>query len=338
MTPEISVIFPAYNVEIYIAASIESILNQTFSNFELLIYDDASTDNTLEIIKGYSDKRIKLFTKEKNRGYTDSLISGINIATGKYIARMDSDDIADLTRFEKQFNFLESHPQYGIVGSNLKAMLPNNSSQIWEFPENDEDIKAFSISNSPFAHPAVMIRSDVLTSHNLNYDSNFEPCEDFYLWINLLKYTKGKNLKEPLINYRIHQQQTISRRKTQLIEISNKIRNIVFENNFNISLTPIQTALNYSYFNEIKPINSVDIENNNSWRKELLSIVRNSKDKNNYIDLIYKSWITHLKSLREFKPNYLFYLLDINLIKKSDLLFLLKFTGKSLISYKVKSR
>ena len=107
IAPTISVIMPVYNCEKYIAMSIESILNQTINDFELLIIDDASTDQTLAIITSYEDTRIKIISKPVNSGYTESLNIGLKIAKGKYIARMDGDDISFTRRFEKQLSFLE---------------------------------------------------------------------------------------------------------------------------------------------------------------------------------------------------------------------------------------
>ena len=125
ITPIASVIMPTYNSAPYVREAIESILNQSRPDLEMLIYDDCSTDNTVQLIESYQDSRIRLFKKETNTGYTDSLIVGIAAAKGKYVVRMDSDDISDLKRIEKQVGFMEQNPEYGIVGSWVRTIQDN---------------------------------------------------------------------------------------------------------------------------------------------------------------------------------------------------------------------
>ena len=116
-SPQISVVMPAYNAEKYITEAIDSILFQTFKDFEFIIINDASTDSTKDIIESYKDPRIKLVNNEQNKGVAKSLNIGISVACGKYIARMDADDIALPERFQKQFDFMEQHPNIDVCGS-----------------------------------------------------------------------------------------------------------------------------------------------------------------------------------------------------------------------------
>ena len=252
LQPLVSVILPAYNSALYIGQALESILNQSFSDFEILIFDDCSTDDTVAIIESYTDSRIQLIRKEKNTGYTNSLIEGIRMAKGKYIARMDSDDISMPLRFEKQIAFLEANTDYGLVGSFIQTIQQEQGSEIWKYPEEDDAIRLFCMVNSPFAHPTVMIRKEVLDENQLMYKAAFEPCEDFKLWIDLLKCTKGKNLPEVLLQYRLHNQQTIALNKTKLIENSNKIRQQLMNNFFKLEMREEDLLNHYYFFNEIK--------------------------------------------------------------------------------------
>ena len=121
--PKISVLMPVYNCELYVQEAIDSILNQTFIDFELLIIDDCSTDKTVEIINNYADKRIKLTTKPHNTGLTNSLNYGLSIAQGQYIARMDGDDVSVLDRFEKQVKFLDTNPDIILCGTWYQLMV-----------------------------------------------------------------------------------------------------------------------------------------------------------------------------------------------------------------------
>lgn len=206
--PKISVIMPVYNCEAYVKEAIESILNQTFLDFELIIIDDCSTDSTLSIVKSYRDLRIYVIEKEQNTGYTNSLNDAIVIAKGKYIARMDGDDIAMPERFEKQLEFLERNSEVVICGSAIKII---GTEDVQRHPTNHNDLKIKLCFSSIFHHPTVMIKTTVLKQNF--YNKEFEPAEDYELWTRLAFIGKMANLEEVLLNYRIHPSQTSSVRK-----------------------------------------------------------------------------------------------------------------------------
>lgn len=212
--PNITVLMPVYNCEDYVKAAVESIINQTYSNFEFLIIDDASNDETVSIIKSIEDSRIVLFEKPKNTGYTESLNYGLSIAKGRYIVRMDADDISLPERLFKQLSYMESNPNTIVCGSFCEII---GNSEIREFPVLDEDLKVCLLTQSCFAHPAVMIRKSVLEIHNIQYDQSKEPAEDYALWVTLLPFGVFHNLEEVLLKYRVHEHQvTNTRRKVQL--------------------------------------------------------------------------------------------------------------------------
>lgn len=209
--PIVSVLMPVYNCEKYVFEAVQSILNQTFTNFELIIIDDCSTDSTVELIKGVSDKRIKLIEKPINTGYTDSLNMGILIAKGKYVARMDGDDIALSERFAKQVLFLEKNPDVILCGTAIRLL---GEKTIWAHPSCNDEIKIKLCYSTAFHHPTVMIKKEVLLVHNYNKD--FEPAEDYELWTRLVFVGKVANLSEVLLEYRIHSNQiSNSKRKLQ---------------------------------------------------------------------------------------------------------------------------
>jgi glycosyltransferase involved in cell wall biosynthesis len=203
-TPLISVLMPVFNCELYIEEAIKSILNQTYSNFEFLIIDDASKDLTISIIKSYDDSRIVLIEKPINTGLTNSLNLGLKLAKGKYIARMDGDDISMPERFAKQVIFLENNESYVLCGSNYTII---DSKQLVSLPVNHTEIKLQLLDYCVIAHPSVMIRNRILKENNLIYDYKKEPAEDYNFWVELIVLGKFFNFEEPLLKYRLHNTQ-----------------------------------------------------------------------------------------------------------------------------------
>ncbi len=202
MTPLVSVLMPAYNAADNIASAIESILFQTFKNFEFIIVNDGSTDQTLEIINSYVDPRIIVLNNKFNMKIVRSLNYGLQSCKGKYIARMDADDISHLNRLETQVQFLESNPDIGVCGSfqkfiDTKRLRKNNITEV-----TDNYIKASLIFGPTMLHPTIMMRRDLLLSESDPYDCRHSYCEDYGLWVNLSKRTKLHTLPVYLCDYR----------------------------------------------------------------------------------------------------------------------------------------
>lgn len=210
-TPLISVIMSVYNTNYdYLSNSIASILNQTYKNFEFIIVDDASTNNIERMIKDFGDSRIIFRENEHNLGLTKSLNKAIKISSGKYIARMDADDISSIDRFDKQIRFLENNPQVGVLGS--QAVAIGEKKHPINQPTSHEQIKAKLILNSAIIHPSVMIKSSLLKKNM--YNEKFKKGQDYELWSRLIWKTQFHNLEGYLLNYRIHSQQITRRDKT----------------------------------------------------------------------------------------------------------------------------
>lgn len=201
---KISVILPVYNAKNYISEAIESVLNQSFKDFELLIYNDGSTDSTKEIIDGYNDSRIVAFHSEVNKGYVFWLNEGIKQAKGKYIARMDADDISFPERFHLQFNYMEIHPEIGVCGSQIEVL---GSGKLIKKPFSDNDIRWWFFKGNPIAHPVVMIRKEVLDQFDFYYNNQLKPAEDYDMWWRMAHKTKIANLQIVLLKYRYHAEQ-----------------------------------------------------------------------------------------------------------------------------------
>jgi glycosyltransferase involved in cell wall biosynthesis len=201
---ETSVIMPVFNTESYLREAIESVLNQTYKDFEFIIINDGSTDDSLSVIKSFDDNRIKLIS-QKNKGIIASLNKGLEIAKGKFIVRMDSDDISLPERFEKQVKLMKSQ-NIDICGGNY--MTINNSGillKLYSTPRTHELCTLSLMSKVPFAHPSVIMRKDFLKKHNLRYGQSIEKkAEDLDLWIRI--HEKGGrffNIDETILKYRI---------------------------------------------------------------------------------------------------------------------------------------
>lgn len=194
---------PAYNAEKYIKKAIESILDQTYTNFEFIIINDGSTDATLEIIKSFNDSRIVLIDNQTNMQMSSALNAGLKIVKGKYIARMDADDESLPTRFAKQILFLEKHSDIGVLGSAFFSLSPNNKKSLGKYPTSNR-VCLQRLTQSPcFAHPTTMIRT--LSLGNLRYIKDCDAAEDYKLWVDLAKQgVQFANLSEPLLYYRDH--------------------------------------------------------------------------------------------------------------------------------------
>lgn len=201
--PLISVILPVYNAENTLGEAIESILNQTFADFELILINDGSTDASEKIVLSYEDKRIKYFSNETNKGLIYTLNRGLRLARGKYIARMDADDISLPTRFEKQVRILEENPSVIVCGSRIAYFGIKKRKSVYIAPESSEENKKWLVRESCFAHPTVMMRKEVLVNNRISYHPDYKNAEDYKLWIDLAPYGEFYNIQEVLLNYRL---------------------------------------------------------------------------------------------------------------------------------------
>jgi glycosyltransferase involved in cell wall biosynthesis len=200
--PVVSVLMPVYNGAEYLKYSIESILSQTFKNFEFLIIDDCSSDSSIEIIKSYKDDRIKLIQNEKNLGQSKTMNKGIDIAQGKYIARFDQDDISHNDRLDYQVDFLDKNNNVIIVGSNAK-IIDKDGNHIYTTSLECENlnIKAKLPYISPFIHPSIMLRKSSLRIAGCYLDIPI--IQDLLLFIRMSELGEFSNIETPLINYRL---------------------------------------------------------------------------------------------------------------------------------------
>ena len=200
---DVTVLLPVYNGERYLRETIESILSQTFSDFQFLIIDDGSTDSTLAIINSFVDSRIRVLQNKERLKLAGVLNRGIKEARGRYIARMDADDIALPQRLEKQLAFMEQHPEIGICGTAIE-IFGKGKPRKDIYPKTTEEIRAYALFDCPFCHPTVMLRRDLFVKHKLCYDGSYYPTEDYELWVRAIELFPSVNLDEVLLRYRMH--------------------------------------------------------------------------------------------------------------------------------------
>jgi len=200
--PKVSVLLPAYRTkEEYLRAAIESILAQTFSDFELIVLDDCPEDPREDVVKSYRDGRISYARNERNLGITRSRNRLLDMAKGEYIAVFDHDDVSRPARLERQVAYLDSHPDVGVVGCWVGEVGEDRTTR---YPEDDADIRVGLMWDCPVAHSASMIRKSVLDGSGIRYEEYFSPAEDYGLWCRLLAVTKFHNIPEVLFDYRSH--------------------------------------------------------------------------------------------------------------------------------------
>lgn len=216
--PALTVIMAAYNAEDYISDAISSILHQTYRDFEFIIIDDGSTDNTHSLISSYDDERIILLTNETNRGLAYSLNRGIHIARSNYIIRMDADDISYPDRFEKLFAEATRFPEYGIICS--QALIINEADEmrrISSFLKNPEEIYVYLQFANCLIHSSVMIRKDILDTYGA-YNEKYRYGQDFELWNRLSKKTRIYQINEPLLEWRAPEGNVLEKKQKQWAE------------------------------------------------------------------------------------------------------------------------
>lgn len=202
--PKITVLMLVYNGEDFIKKAIDSILYQTYHNFELLIINDGSTDNSLNIINGFNDSRIRILNNDGNKGLTYSRNRGVKEAKGEYIAIIDCDDINEKSRLEKQLNFLEKNPEFAVIGSMVQSIDHNGNfiGKPWDLSAPHEKIPCILLFRNYIANPAAMFRKNVFKS--LDYRSEYPPAEDYDLWVRISENYKLWNIQKILLYYRVH--------------------------------------------------------------------------------------------------------------------------------------
>jgi glycosyltransferase involved in cell wall biosynthesis len=227
--PKVSVLLPIYNAEAFLREAVESILAQTFSDFELLAINDGSTDHSREILTSFSDSRLKIIDNDGNRGLIYTLNRGIEHAKGEFIARMDADDIALPERLALQIRFLDENPNVALVGGQTELIDSYSKSfKLCQLPQTHDEIITKIFTANCFVHPSVLFRANVI--RNLGgYREEALHAEDYDLWLRIIEHYDVANLAEILVRYRIHSNQVSLRKLCIQRAIADKVRFAAFE-------------------------------------------------------------------------------------------------------------
>ncbi|OGR56852.1 MAG: hypothetical protein A3B80_02705 [Elusimicrobia bacterium RIFCSPHIGHO2_02_FULL_39_36] len=224
--PPISVLMCVCDGEKYLAQALESILKQTFNHFEFLIIEDGSSDRTREILNFYSSKdfRIRVIENQTKLGLTRSLNHGLKIAKGKYIARMDADDISLPDRFRMQFEFMERHPAVGVLGT-ANILIDQKGKMVWKNipPVEDHEIRKRLIKGNIFCHSSLMIKREVFENIGL-YNESYKVAQDYEIYFRISPHFQLSNLNQILHAWRVHERGTSVQKRWEQIFATLKIQ------------------------------------------------------------------------------------------------------------------
>lgn len=226
--PKVTVLMPVHNGAAFLREAIDSILGQTFTDFEFLIIDDGSTDGSLEIVGAYSDKRIILKANPENRGTVHALNQGIAQAAGEYIARMDADDISLPHRLATQVRFMERNPDIGISGTGMRLIKKGKLKNTRIQSGSDEELKIALLFNTCFFHPTVIMRTELAKKHP--YPADLVYTQDYNYWTFLAGITRFANLTGTLLYFREHEHQVSTTKANFQITNARKIRTAYLRN------------------------------------------------------------------------------------------------------------
>ncbi len=301
--PLVSIVLPVYNGEKYLAESLDSVLAQTYQNWELLIINDGSTDGTENLILKYPDKRIKYLANDSNKGIIFSLNRGLQESNGEYIARLDADDIALPKRFEKQVEFLSENSDYALCGSYFQTIDSNGKLlKDVRFPANNRDAQSFLLLHNCFCHSAIMMRSVI--AKELKYDEKFQVCEDYDLWYRISRTGKIVNLPVFMTLYRVHDNNMTTRKSEIMFAHVNKINKRILDDlgieYSNSELEVHSNALSYnaSFFRDLETIHTLE-----NWMVKLYSFLKKNGTYNAFLcyRILIEKWIVITYNTRNFK-------------------------------------
>lgn len=213
-----------YNGEPYLREAVRSVLTQSFSDFDFLIFDDHSQDGTSEILNEFCDSRITIITNSTNEGLTKNLARGMNIAEGEFIARMDADDICEPHRLQTQVDYLDSNRHLSVVGSAVTFFDESGREFVAYQPENHNDIQCALFFGFTMLHPSVMLRRADFQRNSLNYDPYFICSQDHDLWVRASRLLRFANIRNPLLKMREHPMKIGRTRNALQRQLSQEIR------------------------------------------------------------------------------------------------------------------
>lgn len=290
--PSVSVVLVMYNAEKHLHEAIESILNQTFMNFELIIVDDGSTDNSIEIVKGFNDPRILLTSNQHN--YIDALNTGLLKARGKYIARMDADDVMLPERLELQYDYMETHPDVDVCGSWTRIIYDKDSEDNEESDDRiiksaslHDDISLTLLMGNALSNPSTIIRRESLLKHGILYKKDYPYAEDYKMWIDFAKADcRFANIPQVLLAYRLHDSQVTSKHHHTMLES--------------------KTAIQFEYVQFLmSKISENDHDYLDLMNQLILTANKGLLKLNGLLGIVYHIYKDHLTIMNEITPQHL---------------------------------
>lgn len=288
--PEISIVMPIYNRQQYVKSAIDSILNQTFTNFEFIIVNDGSTDSTLEILQSYKDERLVIINNEVNKGIVYSRNRGLKAARGNFIGMFDSDDIALPNKFEIQHKFLTNNPEFAMVGAWVRWIDENGKllKKKWKLHKPDKYIPAIMLFRNYFVQSTILIKKEAIPQGG--YSTGFDIVEDSKMWFDVSRKYKVANIHKYLVHYRVHSG-NISDMGEKHLTNSKKLFRYIFKT-LDIDPTEEELEIHYSIKNN-KPITNYnqlfEIE---KWLLKIFEANLKTKNYDQYIlqKVIFNRW------------------------------------------------
>lgn len=271
---------PVYNGAEYLREAIGSVFDQTFSDFELLIIDDGSIDDSALILSSINDSRVRLFKHSVNQGLIASLNKVLVLANGDYIIRMDCDDISLPERFEQQYRYMECNPEIGVCGSWIKT-IGAKKGRILRRPTRHDEIKASLLFGSYMVHPSVIIRKSVIERHNLLFNDAYPHAEDYEFWVRMSEVTKLANLDKILLLYRIHSHQISIKYQAEQEESVKGIQESLFSS-IGLQVSGSQMRLHRMTCREEAPGSEEEVSLIGRWLMEVGNAALNSRDYDSY--------------------------------------------------------
>lgn len=310
-TPFVSVLMPVYNGEKYLIEAMDSILNQTYLDFEFIIINDGSTDNTEQIILSYEDPRIRYKKNETNHKLIATLNEGIELCTGKYIVRMDADDISALNRIEKQVAFMEENPNVGLCGTWFETFDDTRKKGESNYASEHEEICYKHLYQIHLSHGTAVFRKSILDKLNFRFDKEYAHAEDYDLFTRMALETKLANL--PFVGYAVRHHQNEVSVKFGNIQRANSLR--VRKRLFDLLDTESDEKVLIA-FEELNHQNYQSIDLSDEQTQKMLETLILGNRNSNYIQTVYFE-----RQIKTLWLNYCYHKGSFKIYKKSSILF-----------------
>lgn len=267
--PKVTIILPVYNGERYLREAIDSVLAQTYSDFELWVVNDGSTDGTVDIVDSFNDPRVKRIDNPHNMGIVASLNRAFAMVESPFIGRMDDDDLWHANKLELQMALLESRPDVGVCGTSIHKFGYVDAVHI--FPEESDALKVGLLFYCMMSHPSVVFRRSMLVETGLSYRQESFPAEDYQMWIDVLKHSNIYNLRQPLVEYRQHESQICREHKEEQVVLERRLREeqlrLIYPNPSEEEL-----AFHLDRFVALHPESDDEVKQFLQWVKKLCSV------------------------------------------------------------------